>query len=222
MAFRVKYPDHSSDDYPMISASPMGLPKPVRRPERVDKNKQGERGEKGEKGDPGIDGERGEKGERGERGERGEKGERGERGLPGKQQISNYPVIAHIEESDTLVTVLYENLKNIKHITIIGKGNGTLRLQLSTGQEFEQPVKSNDVLALYQFDFEQVDLPEMDLLQVLHLFATPDEPTPINTRQSNSDNDEEDDDTEIEVVEEDEEKVQDATIDIVLVQVAYI
>jgi hypothetical protein len=141
-------------------------------------------------------------------------GPQGPPGPPGKQSTSNYPVVKHIDQPDTLVTGMYENMVEIKHINIVAKGNGNLYLRLSSGQEFVNPVKSNNTYALYQFNVEQLTLPDLDIPQLLYVFATPDVQPDVEETDNNQGDDE-----EVDILEE--EEIQYA-IDVALIQVVYL
>jgi hypothetical protein len=190
MAFRVKFPDHTSETLTTLGSTSRTS------------NTQSQTQPKLSVGPPGP------KGDRGDRGDKGDKGDKGDRGEPGKQQLSNYPVVKHVTEPNTLITALYENIVITKYINIIAKGHGTLTLKLSTGQEFHQNVDS-DVLALYQFDVEQVDIPELNQFQILQLFASPN----VNQIDVVSPPEEVVDDKEITVVEEEvKEEVKEQSV----------
>ena len=119
-------------------------------------------------------GEKGERGEKGEIGEKGEKGERGERGEKGERSgVNNYPV-SIVVETDTCVTGLYENMKRIKCINVIGKGVGLLKIQspASDNTLFDTSISCDD-FALFRFDFTNA-VQEEDRMELLKLTASPE------------------------------------------------
>lgn len=72
---------------------------------------------------------------------------------PVQEATHNYAINQHVEESEKLVCVLYEDISRIKSIEVIAKGQGTVRLvndYLTASIEVE-----SGSLKPYRFDFER-------------------------------------------------------------------
>jgi hypothetical protein len=104
--------------------------------------KDGLDGKDGLNGKDGLDGKNGLNGKDGEIGSSGQDGQNGENG---EKAVSNYPVTFFSNVENSLVTILYENLKYIKDINIIARGIGEIRLN-TDNLLLDSENKINDII----------------------------------------------------------------------------
>lgn len=105
------------------------------------------------------------------KGERGEKGDKGERGIPG-YTVSNYLIYRKLEQQKSLVTVLCEDINNLKHIDLVCKGKGDVIFYFPTGHSLTQTIDVQDY-TIYKLDLSGMTFPKLQSSQLIHVMCNP-------------------------------------------------
>lgn len=105
------------------------------------------------------------------KGERGEKGDKGERGISG-YTVSNYLIYRKLEQQKSLVTVLCEDINNLKHIDLVCKGKGDVIFYFPTGHSLTQTIDVQDY-TIYKLDLSGMTFPKLQSSQLIHVMCNP-------------------------------------------------